>query len=186
MNELACAFLAVRRYFAHPGFPSFLSMNRDRFSTQARGRRGGPPPQSGSGRSNGSSRGGRGRGRGRRQGSGQARRSSTVPAVGGTRGGGGSSNPAALARAEGGGVVEDLGDEEAMNEEEEELEISTEWAEAGVPVEGGSGMPEGEALPGEEIEESSSGSAAEPFARVGIPDFVSVGLGMGPAWPAGR
>lgn len=73
------------------------------------------------------------------------------------------------------------------DEEEEELEIQREWAEAGVFSDGGSGMPDGEPLPGDRMEAPfANPAAAEPFAKVGISEFVSTGLGMGPNWRGER
>eukprot|EP00752_Nemacystus_decipiens_P016690 g14928.t3 len=102
-----------------------------------------------------------------------------------------STNPAASQDVEGsqaidGNVSDDAGDDSG-DEEEEELEIEREWVEVGVPVEGGSEMPEGEPLPAEILDAGTADAAApDPFAKVGIRDFVSIALGMGDGWQGGR
>lgn len=78
------------------------------------------------------------------------------------------------------GVEGDPGDDEEMEGDEEELEIEEEWVDAGVFVDG-SGMPDGEPLPGENVE-TPAAAGSQTFARVGIPEFVASGLGMGPGW----
>lgn len=93
--------------------------------------------------------------------------------------------PDAQATTAGGDVNDDPGEDDSGDEEEEEeLAVQAEWVEAGVAVDGE--MPNGEPLPQEGGEQSSGLGPAEPFAKAGISEFVSAGLGMGADWGGGR
>lgn len=74
--------------------------------------------------------------------------------------------------------------EVSEEEEDDELEVEREWVEGGV-FSGDNGLPEGDPLP-DGTAGAPGGDGSEPFTRVGIGEFVTEGLGMGPDWRGER